>query len=344
MSPILNTSNVSGPLDLTGSNGSHFRVQYLFFRPRCCSGINNQLEEFWYGTQLALLIGRGVVLPAVAENVTWDDPSMHRLSPFDLFYDVRSVSRLVPTIPLTEWRRRCNSTLQLDIYPQRNQKIVQKKYEEFLNLTSQGVPRLVVGSWRELLGRQLPDCLGVQWPSYLLGSMLATDVFPGDPPLGGLVERNERFATLRRHTIAAPHIRSAAGAYRASLRPHVAIHVRVGDFRTWCRSSGRDRMKCPSYKEMAATAAAAATRAGYRDVFVASAPNAMPEVLAQLRRLTSNLTFHTFTAPSAPPFRGHPDVAGMVETQICADAPLFIGNAWSTWTRTVHPEEKRIRS
>jgi len=29
-------------------------------------------------------------------------------------------------------------------------------------------------------------------------------VRPGDPPLGGLVERNERFATLRRHTIAAP--------------------------------------------------------------------------------------------------------------------------------------------
>lgn len=42
------------------------------------AGINNQIEEFWYATQLALLIGRGVVLPAVAENVTWDDPTMSR--------------------------------------------------------------------------------------------------------------------------------------------------------------------------------------------------------------------------------------------------------------------------
>ena len=42
------------------------------------AGINNQIEEFWYTAQLALLTGHGLVLPAVAENVTWDDPSMHR--------------------------------------------------------------------------------------------------------------------------------------------------------------------------------------------------------------------------------------------------------------------------
>ncbi len=50
-----------------------------------------------------------------------------RLYPFDLFYDVRVASQLVPTLPLMEWKQRCNSTFELDIYPQRNQKIVQKK-------------------------------------------------------------------------------------------------------------------------------------------------------------------------------------------------------------------------
>ena len=53
--------------------------------------------------------------------------SSFRLYPFDLFYDVRVASQLVPTLPLMEWKEKCNSTFQLDIYPQRNQKIVQKK-------------------------------------------------------------------------------------------------------------------------------------------------------------------------------------------------------------------------
>lgn len=54
-------------------------------------------------------------------------PPCCRLFPFHLFYDVRVVSQLVPTLPLAEWKRRCNSTFQLDVYPLRNQKIVQKK-------------------------------------------------------------------------------------------------------------------------------------------------------------------------------------------------------------------------
>eukprot|EP00667_Euglena_gracilis_P007567 EG_transcript_7643 len=325
--------DVSGPLDLTGKNWT--RRQYIFFRPRCCSGINNQIEEFWYATQLALLIGRGVVLPAVAENVTWDDPTMSRLFPFHLFYDVRVVSQLVPTLPLAEWKRRCNSTFQLDVYPLRNQKIVQKKYEQFLNITYRGVPQLVVKSYKELIGRDLPDCLGVQWPHYLLEGMLATDVFPGDPPLGGLVERNRHFERLRRHTIAAPHIMRAVAQYTRQLGAYLAVHIRVGDFRTWCRTSGKDRLKCPSWREMGTTIATVAAQHGFRQVFVACAPHFMAETLTQLRQYNANLTFQTFKS-SEPPFAGHPDVVGMAEIQICVDAPVFIGNAWSTWSRTVH--------
>eukprot|EP00668_Euglena_longa_P012040 GGOE01014465.1.p1 GENE.GGOE01014465.1~~GGOE01014465.1.p1 ORF type:complete len:520 (-),score=110.18 GGOE01014465.1:171-1730(-) len=322
-----------GPLDLTGKNWT--RLQYIFFRPRCCSGINNQIEEFWYATQLALLIGRGVVLPAVAENVTWDDPTMSRLFPFDFFYDVQVVSQLVPTLPLMEWKRRCNSTFQLDIYPLRNPKIVQKKYEQFLNITYKGVPQLVVKSYKDLVGRDLPDCLGVQWPHHLLEGMLATDVFPGDPPLGGLVERNRHFERLRRHTIAAPHIMRAVAQYTRQLAGYLAVHIRVGDFRTWCRTSGKDRLKCPSWREMGTTISSVAAQHGFRKVFVACAPHFMKDTLAQLQLYNSNLTFHTF-ASNATPFMGHPDVVGMAEIQICVDAPIFIGNAWSTWSRTVH--------
>ena len=73
------------------------------------------------------------------------------------------------------------------------------------------------------------------------------------------------------------------------------------------------------------------------DVFVACAPHFMGEALPQLKLYNPNLTFHTFTSEE-PPFKGHPDVVGMAETQICVDAPVFIGNAWSTWSRTVHQQ------
>jgi hypothetical protein len=314
--------------------------QFLFFRPRCCSGINNQLEEVWYGMQLALLIGRGIVLPHVAENVTWDDPEMSRLHPFDQFYDVGVVSQLLPTISLQRWKVMCNSTFELDIFPARTPKIVQKKYEQYLKIKFEGVPRLLVSSYRELQNRSLPRCLGVQWPLRLLGGMLQTHLHPGDPPYGGLVERNAQFEVLRRHTIAAPHIMAAVAPITHALGRYLAVHVRVGDFRAWCSKAGKEgheanRMRCPSFPQMSDTLRGVAEQHKLTKVFVACAAHYMRDTLLKFQSAIPNLTFHTFHS-NEPVFQGHPDVVGMAETQVCIDAPVFIGNAYSTWTRTVH--------
>eukprot|EP00667_Euglena_gracilis_P023455 EG_transcript_26468 len=167
--------------------------QYIFFRPRCCSGLNNQIEELWYAMQLAAFLGRGIVVPMVAENVTWDDEAMTRLAPLDLFYDVRVLSCFVPTIPLAHWRRQCNATFALHVFPKGREHPMQEQYEDVLNITWRGVPRLVVDSYLDLLERQLPDCLSVQWPAWLLNGTLTPRSYPGDPPFGALAERSAYF-------------------------------------------------------------------------------------------------------------------------------------------------------
>ena len=52
------------------------------------------------------------------------------------------------------------------------------------------------------------------------------------------MERNKPFERLRRHTIAAPHIMKAVAGITKRLGAYLAVHIRVGDFRTWCKSSG----------------------------------------------------------------------------------------------------------
>ena len=50
---------------------------------------------FRYALQLALLIGRGLVLPMIGESITWYKPNLDRLYPFDLFFDAGVVQQLV---------------------------------------------------------------------------------------------------------------------------------------------------------------------------------------------------------------------------------------------------------
>eukprot|EP01012_Entosiphon_sulcatum_P016664 TRINITY_DN21589_c0_g1_i1.p1 TRINITY_DN21589_c0_g1~~TRINITY_DN21589_c0_g1_i1.p1 ORF type:complete len:446 (+),score=39.53 TRINITY_DN21589_c0_g1_i1:31-1368(+) len=310
-------------------------TMYLFYRPRCCSGINNQLEELWYAMHLARLLGRGLVLPMIAESVTWYHIEMDRLFPFDLFFDSTRVQKLMPTITTQQFKERCHSTFQLDAFPSAKNRIVQKKYEMYLGITYEGVPRVVIPDWRALQREKLPACLGVHWPRELLhGSLDQHRWRPGDPPLGCLIERNEKFRLVRAHTVPAQHILRAANSFVQPLGKYIAVHIRVGDFLKWCNGK-RDPIKCPTDQEHSAKVRAVAKEHKIYTVFVAAAVDAMPRVIKFLRDSNPEINFVSFR-PDTEPFKSHPDVVGVTEQQICANATIFVGNAWSTWTRSVH--------
>eukprot|EP01006_Ploeotia_vitrea_P026656 TRINITY_DN59625_c0_g1_i1.p1 TRINITY_DN59625_c0_g1~~TRINITY_DN59625_c0_g1_i1.p1 ORF type:complete len:464 (-),score=25.34 TRINITY_DN59625_c0_g1_i1:226-1617(-) len=328
-----NTAKSTGKAKGKGK-GKGKKIQYLFYRPRCCSGINNQLEEFWYAFQLAINMGRGLVLPMIAEHVTWTRVEMKDLTPFDEFFDSSVVRQLVPTMTTKEWKQMCNSTFELDIFPKNKNKIVQKGYEKYLNITWQGVQKLVVSSWDDLKDKDLPDCLGVQWPLQLLKGVFNIQRAKTDPPIGGLVEKNPTFEKLRRHTVAAPFIMSYVAPITAKLGKYLAVHVRVGDFKKWCKDSP-DPRRCPTDKNMADKVRKTAQQHGITEVFVACDVDFKANVLKWMKEYNPNLNFHTFDSPDEP-FKSHVDVTGVAEQQICIDAPVFIGNCWSTWSRTVH--------
>eukprot|EP01012_Entosiphon_sulcatum_P022705 TRINITY_DN27686_c0_g1_i1.p1 TRINITY_DN27686_c0_g1~~TRINITY_DN27686_c0_g1_i1.p1 ORF type:complete len:431 (-),score=53.64 TRINITY_DN27686_c0_g1_i1:114-1406(-) len=321
------------PKQLLLNTSNHHRQQYVFFRLRYGGGLNNQIEEIIWASHFARSIGRGIVLPHMAEQVTWVRPQMDHLFPFHMFFDVNVLSQLLPTLSLEEWRRLCNSSLEADIFPVKKQKIMQQAYETNLNFTWKGAQRISINTSQELAGLELPDCLGVQWPRHLISGALQRQNYPGDPPIGGLVERDKLFELYRRHIVAAPFIVQAVKPFTASLGRYLAIHVRVGDFLLWC--NGAKGTKCPTYTDMALQLAATTREHNISQVFVACDPTYMNETLGNLSLHNPKLTFHTFSL-QVEPFRSHPDIIGMAEQQICIDAPLFIGNAWSTWTRTVH--------
>jgi hypothetical protein len=319
-----------------GAEGEEVVVRkYLYFRPRYGAGINNQLEEFWYALQLALLIGRGLVLPMIGESITWYKPNLDRLYPFDLFFDAGVVQQLLPVISTEEWKQMCNSTVDVDIFPAKKSQIMQKQYEFHLKINWQGAKRVLVKNWKDFQLQPLPDCLGVQWAHEMIdGTLDRGRLLPGDPPLGGLVERNAQFQVLRRHTIPAPHVMKRIAPFTKMLGRYLAIHVRVGDFRKWC-GNARDKVKCPSDEEHALKVKTVANKHQLQRVFVACAPEFMKGTLTYMRTLNPGLEFHIFR-PEEEPFRSHPDVVGVAEQQICIEAAVFIGNAWSTWTRSVH--------
>eukprot|EP00667_Euglena_gracilis_P021650 EG_transcript_23827 len=225
---------------------------------------------------------------------------MTRLAPLDLFYDVRVLSCFVPTIPLAQWRRLCNATFALHVFPKGREHPMQEQYEDVLNITWRGVPRLVVDSYLDLLERPLPDCLSVQWPACLLNGTLTPRSYPGDPPFGALAERSDYFRALRQHTIPAPHILQAAHSVSATLGAYLAVHVRVGDFDRWCKLSGRNAVRCPSFQQMGRMIRAVTQKHTLRTVFVACAPHLRNYTLTHLQLHNPHLSFHVGNSLLSP--------------------------------------------
>eukprot|EP01012_Entosiphon_sulcatum_P025877 TRINITY_DN3123_c0_g1_i5.p1 TRINITY_DN3123_c0_g1~~TRINITY_DN3123_c0_g1_i5.p1 ORF type:complete len:440 (+),score=77.92 TRINITY_DN3123_c0_g1_i5:29-1321(+) len=313
--PVLLPGGTARTAPATAPVSSAQRQKYLFFRWRYGGGNNNQLEELMWASYFAQKIGRGVVLIPFAESVTWDRPQMDHFVPFDKIYDVGVFSQLVPTLPLDEWRKLCDSSIALDIFPTAKQVYMQKQFEDNLKINFRNAKRLLVKSYRDVQGKELPDCLGVQFPGDLIEGAIHRKDYPGDPPIGGLVERDPDAERFRRHVVAARYIHEAVKPITAKLGRYLAVHVRVGDFLKWC--GGARGTKCPTYEDMAAQVRSAAAQFNLSRVFVACQPRFLNVTLQKLRN-------------------GHPDIIGVAEQQICIDAPVFIANEWSTWSRSVH--------
>eukprot|EP01013_Petalomonas_cantuscygni_P024175 TRINITY_DN45761_c0_g1_i1.p1 TRINITY_DN45761_c0_g1~~TRINITY_DN45761_c0_g1_i1.p1 ORF type:complete len:514 (+),score=88.37 TRINITY_DN45761_c0_g1_i1:117-1658(+) len=328
------------PLGVTG--------KLLYFRPRM-AGVYNQLEEFLHAALLARQLGRRLVLPYIAEAVSWDRNRFDILHPYHDYFDPVFLAGAVATASTKQFLERCNRTVAVDLRPKPNRKHANAEYERRLDINVSGA-EIIDWPLARLKAESptLPDCLGVHWPRHLVAPLLSYKRGKDDPPLVGLAERSTEARRVLRHIWYNPMLLEMAESAARQLGRYLAVHLRIGDFNLWC--GGRHvPQRCPTAANVWENIVRHARDVNSTTVFVAVEPRYRANTLRTWRKRVEDeklaLTFVTIAdihGLNETLFAGRPDVLGTVEHAICAKGDGFLGNAWSTWSRGVH--ERRYTS